>query len=877
MNTIRLFFVAILFVSVQTGIHGQVAINTSGNNADGSAMLDVSDTTRGFLAPRLTQTQRLLISSPATGLLVYQTDMSKGFYYYTGSSWERVTGDLWEDTGTSLNPFGINTNKLQVASDTANLYGFYCNMNTGPIWGYGASFSHTNSNFNGVGVYVKAKFTGSENNGYTKGLVVESESTTQDQIGIESSHYHTGSSGFLKGMTHMIHMSENNSNTIYGISLSSTRGATNGINYGLYSVADTGSNVYGVYGKASNGVNGYGLYGTAEGSTNNTGVYGSASGWGGHFSNTGGNYVKLGGASFALQIVDGNEGSGKMLYSDASGNAGWGIAPVIPTPGGVNRSIQFNKGGQFEGDSDLVWNDTTERMGIHIFSPANRLDIQGNINITSTDSALKFNDKRVLSIKGTDNTFLGVKAGDHISTGRDNVFIGMEAGDLVDTSSWSVYIGNHTGGYGGDNCTFVGYKAGRVNYNSNNTAVGMESGTNLWSGGDNVFVGYRSAYESEYGSCNTVIGAYAGADNQTSYNTLIGYYAGSFSDSGSRNVCIGPFTCYQNGNGSRNVTIGYAAGFMNDHNDNIFIGDSAGYNKYFAAPSICIGTSAGRHLSYYGNNVLIGYHCGYRLDEGYNVMIGDYAGKKSDEAKYNTVLGHAAGYNLGDGDENTFIGDFSGFNNSGSNNVMIGNESGHDNSLGSSNVYIGNQAGKSASGDNKLYIDNSSTLTPLIYGDFSSNRIGINVNNPTQDLDIAGNLRVRTIPVSTGTALYIDGTGTLCTMASDDRLKENLQAVDNITERLNKLQGYSFNWKSNPDGNRDYGFVAQEVNRIFPEMVYQNQNSGHYGINYDRFVVLLVEANKEQQKKIEDQDKRIEQLEKQHRQILEEIKLMRNH
>ena len=52
-----------------------------------SAKLELSSTDLGFLMPRMTQTQRNAISSPSTGLMVFQTDNSSGFYYYTGSAW----------------------------------------------------------------------------------------------------------------------------------------------------------------------------------------------------------------------------------------------------------------------------------------------------------------------------------------------------------------------------------------------------------------------------------------------------------------------------------------------------------------------------------------------------------------------------------------------------------------------------------------------------------------------------------------------------------------------------------------------------------------------------------------------------------------------
>lgn len=64
-----------------------VSINANAAVADTSAILDVSSTTKGLLVPRMTAVQKNAIVTPATGLLIYQTDGSAGFYYYTGTSW----------------------------------------------------------------------------------------------------------------------------------------------------------------------------------------------------------------------------------------------------------------------------------------------------------------------------------------------------------------------------------------------------------------------------------------------------------------------------------------------------------------------------------------------------------------------------------------------------------------------------------------------------------------------------------------------------------------------------------------------------------------------------------------------------------------------
>lgn len=88
-NWIKINLLALIIISAFFA-QGQVAITTDGSSADASAMLDVKSTNKGLLVPRLTMAQRDGIASPATGLIIYQTDNTVGFYYYNGSSWERL-------------------------------------------------------------------------------------------------------------------------------------------------------------------------------------------------------------------------------------------------------------------------------------------------------------------------------------------------------------------------------------------------------------------------------------------------------------------------------------------------------------------------------------------------------------------------------------------------------------------------------------------------------------------------------------------------------------------------------------------------------------------------------------------------------------------
>ena len=91
-------------------LQAQVGIGTTSPAA--TSVLDLTSTTKGFLVPRMTATQIGNISSPATGLLIYQTDGTAGFYYYSGG-WILLTNNLITKVG------GTNfTNSMLIGHET---------------------------------------------------------------------------------------------------------------------------------------------------------------------------------------------------------------------------------------------------------------------------------------------------------------------------------------------------------------------------------------------------------------------------------------------------------------------------------------------------------------------------------------------------------------------------------------------------------------------------------------------------------------------------------------------------------------------------------------------------------------------------------------
>jgi len=84
---------------------------------------------------------------------------------------------------------------------------------------------------------------------------------------------------------------------------------------------------------------------------------------------------------------------------------------------------------------------------------------------------------------------------------------------------------------------------------------------------------------------------------------------------------------------------------------------------------------------------------------------------------------------------------------------------------------------------------------------------------------------------------------------SDENLKTNIQPVENALDKVKNLQGVTYDWKS--DGSSDIGFIAQEVEKVIPQIVKSSGTEGSYAMNYSRVTALLVEGIKEQQAQIE--------------------------
>ncbi len=176
----------IFFVLVWVSSNAQIAINSSGNSPDNSAMLDVSTTTSGVLIPRMTQAQRDAINggSPATGLMIYQTDGTKGFYYYDSTQWKIFSSSdyNWKLEGNSGT---TNTTNFIGTTDNIPLSFRVNNTNAGWIdytlkntfFGYNAGKTTTGGMYNTAYGYNALKSVNNGNYNTAIGAYALSENT----------------------------------------------------------------------------------------------------------------------------------------------------------------------------------------------------------------------------------------------------------------------------------------------------------------------------------------------------------------------------------------------------------------------------------------------------------------------------------------------------------------------------------------------------------------------------------------------------------------------------------------------------------------------------------------------------------------------------
>lgn len=435
-------------------------------------------------------------------------------------------------------------------------------------------------------------------------------------------------------------------------------------------------------------------------------------------------------------------------------------------------------------------------------------------------------------------------------------------------------------------------KAGRIDGTLRNVFWGRLAGNSNTTGNDNVFIGDSTGYANTTGDVNIGIGSRALRYNTVgNNNTATGYYTLNKNTFGSGNVANGYYALKENTTGSRNTASGYIALFMNTTGDyNTATGNGAlsdnttgSYNTATGSGTL-IANTIGICNTAIGSAALSSNLTGYvNTSCGYMNLLSNTTGN------YNTGNGSYSLRNNISGDYNTASGNMSLYNNStGNYNSAIGDSAGYTNSTGNFNSYVGYKSTSNTSALNnataigsysRVDAGNSLVLGSVagINGATASVNVGIGETAPASDLHVKQNStsgvdRGITLERSTGTLwrTYVDGSNLLTfeynntgtwgyintagtfVNGSDRRLKHNIATAPSLLNKVMQLKPSMYNYISQPgDAPLQYGFIAQDVQPLFPEMITVRED-GMMGIAYGSFSVVAIKAIQEQQVMIDE-------------------------
>jgi hypothetical protein len=310
-------------------------------------------------------------------------------------------------------------------------------------------------------------------------------------------------------------------------------------------------------------------------------------------------------------------------------------------------------------------------------------------------------------------------------------------------------------------------------------------------------------------------GAGSGSAAQ-SYTTYIGVNSGFGATGTSFSNFIGVSSGYQATNVIHSNFMG-SAGFAATNADHSnFFGNQAGYQAVNASNSNFFGNQAGYQDGFIGAPVVNNSN-----------FFGQEAGKFATNSSYSNFFGYRTGNGATNAANSIFIGSSAGYGDTVDNTTDPDDYS----------ILIGNNSGTNGY-ENSIAIGAYATNT-------ASNQFMIgSATRPINEVIIRGAGASCTIDNN----IYGDGsTGLNC--SSDERLKTNITPLSSVIDTLSHVETVTYNWKANPTGTQQIGFLAQNLEQYYPQLVQQGFD-GYYQVNYAAMTPILVEAIREMNLKV---------------------------
>jgi hypothetical protein len=231
--------------------------------------------------------------------------------------------------------------------------------------------------------------------------------------------------------------------------------------------------------------------------------------------------------------------------------------------------------------------------------------------------------------------------------------------------------------------------------------------------------------------------------------------------------------------------------------------------------------------------------------------VGGYRGQ-------NTATGDYALFNLTTGTRNTAIG-FQALNTNttGGKNTAIGFLALQNNTTGNNNIALGYSAGIFTAGDNNINIGN--------VGAEESDTIRIGTVNGRGIRDFQRNTYIAGISgvtIAAGVPVMIDADGHLGSTTSSERFKDEVKPMDKASEAILALKPVTYRYKKelDPDGIPQFGLVAEQVEKVRPDLVARDKEGKPYSVRYEAVNAMLLNEFLKEHRKVEEQGKTIAEL-----------------
>jgi hypothetical protein len=342
---------------------------------------------------------------------------------------------------------------------------------------------------------------------------------------------------------------------------------------------------------------------------------------------------------------------------------------------------------------------------------------------------------------------------------------------------------------------------------SQNTAYGTGALASDTSGIENTAFGSYALHLNTTANYNTALGTAALYSNTTGYdNTASGFEALAVNTTGSENTALGSAALAVNTTGSENTALGSVA---------------LGVNTT-GSENTALGSAALAENSTGDNNTAVGV----------GALWANTTGEK------NTASGYQALFFNTTGNNNTTSGLFALFSNTtGSSNTASGSEAMEANTTGSKNIAVGFQAGINlTTGSENIDIGNEGAA-----GDNKMIKIG--TEGTQKKAFIAGIFNNTAV---SGLQVVINSSGELGVVSSSERFKTAIAPMGSNTEKLHQLRPVTFHYKADAQGMARYGLIAEEVAKVYPELVVRDEKGRIDGVRYDELApMLLNELQKE--------------------------------